>query len=330
MGYHKMTLEEAAKILGVSVNADAKEINGSYRKKVALYHPDANRNKSDAERKHAEMMFKSVAAARKVMLNPETADAAPAPQSNSQSSSSSSSRGFGVPPTQTAKRNVRHSNASGSSMPNRGANNASSGGTSGFSGYNQPNKHRATEGDSSSRYRNEELNTATTFNDGVEHVPDSQENSLHAMYKKNTHNWYAKKFDIFRATPSLCSSIFIIVAAVACLFMSNAQSIAELSPYSTIIIGALCGIVKLIYDILISYFPYKMLRKKGTGAWLILTGIEDIIFGIIVTAVCITLSANDSPLFLCLALGLALFGIVSIIIGVLRRRSAKNKENVRI
>jgi len=56
-----MTINEAAQILGISVNATAKELQSAFRKLVLKWHPDKHPND-----KHAEEMMKKINEAHKV------------------------------------------------------------------------------------------------------------------------------------------------------------------------------------------------------------------------------------------------------------------------
>ena len=69
----KMTLKEAASVLGISPNASKAEINKASRQLIARYHPDAWRGKPAAEQKKAEQKFMQVNAAKKIMLDPSLA-----------------------------------------------------------------------------------------------------------------------------------------------------------------------------------------------------------------------------------------------------------------
>ena len=70
---NKMTLKEAASVLGISPNASKSEINKASRQLIARYHPDAWRGKPAAEQKKAEQKFMQVNAAKKIMLDPSLA-----------------------------------------------------------------------------------------------------------------------------------------------------------------------------------------------------------------------------------------------------------------
>ena len=70
---NKMTLKEAASVLGISPNASKAEINKASRQLIARYHPDAWRGKPPAEQKKAEQKFMQVNTAKKIMLDPSLA-----------------------------------------------------------------------------------------------------------------------------------------------------------------------------------------------------------------------------------------------------------------
>lgn len=88
---NKMTLKEAASVLGISPNASKAEINKASRQLIARYHPDAWRGKPAAEQKKAEQKFMQVNAAKKIMLDPSLA--APEPGQKPGSAQGSDSYG---------------------------------------------------------------------------------------------------------------------------------------------------------------------------------------------------------------------------------------------
>lgn len=57
------------KILGVSKTASEDEIKKAYKKMAMKYHPDRNRNKSDAEQDEASRKFKDIAEAHGVLTD---------------------------------------------------------------------------------------------------------------------------------------------------------------------------------------------------------------------------------------------------------------------
>ena len=59
----KMTVNEAAQILGIPLNATRAQLKKAYRALCMQYHPDKN-----PDDKHAEEMFKKVAEANEVFL----------------------------------------------------------------------------------------------------------------------------------------------------------------------------------------------------------------------------------------------------------------------
>lgn len=58
-------------ILGVEKGASDEEIKSAYRQKAKKYHPDLYTNKSEAERKEAEEMFKKISHAYQVLSDPQ-------------------------------------------------------------------------------------------------------------------------------------------------------------------------------------------------------------------------------------------------------------------
>ena len=60
-------MEDYYDILGVSKNADAKEIKSAYRKVAMKFHPDRNKGDKSAERK-----FKEISAAYEILKDPRS------------------------------------------------------------------------------------------------------------------------------------------------------------------------------------------------------------------------------------------------------------------
>jgi DnaJ-class molecular chaperone len=58
-------------ILGVSKSASEDEIKKAYKKLALKYHPDRNRNKTEAEQEEAKRKFKDVAEAHGVLTDKE-------------------------------------------------------------------------------------------------------------------------------------------------------------------------------------------------------------------------------------------------------------------
>ena len=55
--------------LGISPNANEIEIKKAYKKMAIKYHPDKQSNKSDEEKKEAEIKFKEIAEAYEILTN---------------------------------------------------------------------------------------------------------------------------------------------------------------------------------------------------------------------------------------------------------------------
>ena len=58
-------------MLGCARNADDKTIKKAYRKAAMKYHPDRQSNKSEAEKKKAEALFKSINEGYEILSDPK-------------------------------------------------------------------------------------------------------------------------------------------------------------------------------------------------------------------------------------------------------------------
>lgn len=281
-----MTLKEAASVLGISVDASKADINAVYRSAVSKYHPDANRNKPDSEKKRAEEMFKKVSVARKVLLNPETADpdiadfmpadttsayTPPKPQPHSQSSS-----------TQTAQRSTQPRPQS---------------------------SYRASA--ASSQYSPQGHATSRSFTDDVPRVVDPAEEVLQQIYRDEAKESYRTFADKLRATPSMIVSAFFLLLSILIFVMNPAGFIGGIISSPAALILAVVSLVKLgIYDLFASYYVDKALSKKLSFGWLAQCGGETIVMSVIAI---VLLSGNAIPAFALYAL----FGSAIVSVGLL-------------
>ena len=156
-----MTREEASQILGIPYDATQKQVNDAYRKAIAKYHPDANRNKSPEEQKNAESMFKKCAQAKKVMLSKE--------------------------PEQPRTQQIQHP------RPNNQSRTRSANGS-----YNAPYNTRSTAQSQPTRTQQERPvhNTAHSFHDNVPKVIDDAERQISGFYQDDAKRRYQSPLDL--------------------------------------------------------------------------------------------------------------------------------------
>lgn len=257
-----LTLREAAETLGLQPGASTADVNASYRKLVAKYHPDANRMKSPAEQKQAEMMFKKVGEAKKVMLKPETA--APDPVSSAVGSNASAS-GTGASQRAGAYR---------SSVPigdSRGRRNT------GKSAASQSPSYQSSA--ASSQFSPNGYNTSTTFQSNIPKVPDPAEESLAQIHRNEARKDYRKFSDKVRITPSLIVTLAFLIYSIFALVTSPSEVSALSLSNPNIVMAGVC-LIKAIYDVFVSYYVHEKLFKKLSVGWLAQCGIGTVIMGI--------------------------------------------------
>ena len=236
-----MTLEQAADLLGVSSHASKDEISAAYRKKVAQYHPDANRGKSQEEQVRAEKMFKAVTQAKKIMLNPSMA--APEPV---------------IVEDQTIRPNP--------STQSTGA-------------RARTQTQSASAGTSSGTTRPKYNESKAFMGDNVPHIVDQAEYELHGIYADDAKDAYAKASDNVRLTPSIMISIAFLVWGIASV-LTDANGIAEaLTPTNPFILLAAVSLFKiLVYDLFISYYVYRLV-SKARFTWSFVLGLDTLVMG---------------------------------------------------
>ena len=235
-----MTLEQAADLLGVSTHATKDEISAAYRKKVAQYHPDANRGKSQEEQVRAEKMFKAVTQAKKIMLNPSMA-APPEPVIVEQQIRPN-------PATQSTGARARTQTQS------------------------------ASAGTPTGRARPKYNESKTFMGDDVPHIVDQAEYELHGIYADDAKDAYAKASDNIRMTPSIMISIAFLVWGIASV-LTDANLAEALTLTNPFILLAIVSLIKIVvYDLFISYFVYKLV-SKARFTWSFVLGLDTLVMG---------------------------------------------------
>lgn len=257
-----LTLKEAAETLGLQPSASAADVNASYRKLIAKYHPDANRTKSPAEQKQAEMMFKKVGEARKVMLKPETA--APDPASSATGTSTSASDAG----TSQRAGSYRSSAPVGDSRGHQ---------STGKTATSQAPSYQSSA--ASSQFSPNGYNTSTTFQSNIPKVPDPAEESLAQIYRNESRKDYRKFSDKVRITPSLIVTLAFLIYSIFAL-VASPTGLSTLSLSNPSIVMAGVCLIKAIYDVFVSYYVHEKIFKKLSVGWLAQCGIGTVIMGI--------------------------------------------------
>lgn len=312
-----ITLREAREVLGVSAGASKEQITAAYRRGVAKYHPDANRNKSEAERKHAEEMFKKVGIARKVLLNPEAADPDPtevsewlheehqrqeaARRQSSGATHGESSYGSSVKTSQTYVGTRKRS--SGTGAPSRG-------------------NTSYAPGNGQSSYTRKKYNSSTSYIDNVPRVPDPVEDQLHKVERIDAKHRYASRSDVFRITPSIITTIAFAALFIAASIIPLGENV-DAAKLITVITSTefLClsaaTLAKLAYDVIGSYYLHKLLNKKAGFGWFFSTGVESIVFAVAVMIIGTTIVGKISIA----GIAIAVLGAALTAVGIVRKTS---------
>lgn len=314
-----LTLSEAASILGVGTGASKEEINTAYRAAVSKYHPDANRSKSPAEQKQAEQMFKQVGAARKVMLNPATAEPEPVNLDGSASTGGTGGAG-GFGGAVNYGRSTGHSTASTSGNRRSGSTATSS--TQGV-GTRQKQSYKASA--SSSQYIPQGHNTASTFHDNVPKTVDPAEEQIADIYRSELRKEHMKFSDKARLTPSDGVSAAFLAIAVALMF-ATPFSLASITLANPLMVLALVCLGKaLIYDTFISYYVRKAISKAiGKFSWGVECGAEAIVMSVV--ALVLTLGSAFVPGFATILFGVGIAAGIAIAVLSVVLAKAKDKE----
>lgn len=314
-----LTLSEAASILGVGTDASKEEINTAYRAAVSKYHPDANRSKSPAEQKQAEQMFKQVGAARKVMLNPATAEPEPVNLDGSASTGSTRSAG-GFSGTSNYGHSATQSTASAGSRRSGGAATSSTQGV----GTRQKQSYKASA--SSSQYVPQGHNTASTFHDNVPKTVDPAEEQIADIYRSELRKEHMKFSDKARLTPSDGVSAAFLAIAVALMF-ATPFSLASITLANPLMVFALVCLGKVfVYDTFISYYARKAISKAvDKFSWGVECGAEVAIISVV--ALVLTLGSTFVPGFATILFGVGIAAGVAIAVLSVVLAKAKHKDN---
>lgn len=265
-----MTKQEASQILGVPSTATQKQVNEAYRKAIAKYHPDANRNKSADEQKHAEIMFKKCSQAKKVMLSKEPE----IPQYNTSPGNTSSS---------STQRSQSYSQSRADEAGVRSASNTSG---------QQQTQRQTTQ-------TRQAHNKAKTFHDNIPKVIDDAERQIAGFFRKDAKGRYSSFSDNLRATPSWIPSIILLIMAIVS-FISKGEGLVGLFNGNPMVPFALCMLGKiLVYDLFISYYIGKLLQKAKLNSF-VLAGIEAVIITI---GYLIALGSGGLPVEMMIAVG---------------------------
>lgn len=297
-----LTISEAAAVLGISTDASKAEINTAYRDAITKYHPDANRTKSHEEQTRAEQMFKQVGAARKVMLNPSTAE----PEPVDLNMSSASNQAQAQPPSS-------HSNASSSFRPQQQASQA------------RPRQsYRAST--ATSQYAPQGYNTSRNFNNDVPRIVDPAEEQIAEIYREETKENYVSFSDKARLTPSWAVSLTLLLMSLACFFLTP-FSFDNVSFSNPCIMMALVCLVKIVsYDMFASYYVFRAIKKSIKAAWGMLCGAELLVLGI-GGAVLMSSSAFLPAIAVPMFAGAAAVGAIMVVLSVILSKAKKNGES---
>lgn len=296
-----MSRSEAAQLLEIPENADAKTVNAAYRKCIAKYHPDANRNKSPQEQQYATEMFKKCGVAKKVMLAPPeapkpTPSPTPTPTTNRAAYNSQQAQ-YQAPRANTAQQQAR-----------------------------QPQPQQS--GSNNTFY-----NKASTFVDNIPKVVDDAERQIHNFYQKETKKKYNTPVDLFRLTPSAFVTLgYIIVAILAMLLAPPIETVVAtgdmfaLMPFTISPLLVFIGVMILkfaIYDGIISFYTNKLFKKLKLNWW-VQCGIEAILTAAIYIAVAASMSLSLDIMLVGAGM---LGGIICLAIGIVRKIGTTKKKS---
>lgn len=314
----ELSYEEAFQILGIPPTTDKKLINKAYRTLAAKYHPDRWSDKPEDQRKKADERFKLVAAAKKV------ADKGPqaAPQQPQQ-------------PQQQVNRPQQQGYQPGYVPPQRQQQNNASWAAPRPHSYHNPNQDYSyipenvpqqpqrqatqprvpfTNGQSSS-------NARTQYDFGST-VPDPQEAELRVFYSQTANNMYSGGSDSLKWSMSMLSTAILFVALLYLLFVGAIPTMG-LSSIISLNVSDLGGfgialvflLIKLLYDMLISWRFVMKMKRRGSGA--IVAGIDGMIAAIVCYVMLPKYDITGGNIMLLLAgffIGMAIVGAIMFVL----------------
>lgn len=312
-----MSREEAARFLGVAEDADRTAVNAAYRRCIAKYHPDANRNKSVAERKEAEKLFKKSSEARNIMLGKSEPSKQPDVESAQRSNSTNRPYRY-ADNNNTARRSDNHAENYGyapRSASNRtGTDNVGrqyGDDTRAANANRYARTHAGSKASNRQSYSSafDAMRNSTerrTFRKRVQQAPDDAERQIAGIYESDAESRYCKRTDMLKITPSTFVSIIMIALYVLVSIEDSMRTGSVgimLNTASTI--GCLIVLVKMsTYDMLVSFRIWKKLSRHLSewSSWLILCGTEIAVLSLM-SSVLYGLTGNAQ----------GLFGIISVI-----------------
>lgn len=296
-----MNRTEAAQILEIDINATPAQINTAYRKSVAKYHPDANRNKPETERKRAEELFKKCAKAKQIMLAPPEPEPEPEPV--------------------VTHRTPNNTHTYNTAETAHTTTNTQSNSTSTHK-YGEQFDPRTNQYYSPKR-ETHVTNSAKTFvGDNIPRVPDPQETQIATFYNKEAKKRYSSKTDLIRVTPSIVISIiYLILSAIIISMTGGTNDMTQVLTNPLTIFGAAMIGKILIYDTLLSYYVNKLFKNMKTN-WIIQCGVESILVLLCYMALSIIIIGSFNGMLL---IGGIVISVLSISAGIVTTIISKNR-----
>lgn len=308
----ELSYEEAFQILGIPPTTDKKLINKAYRTLAAKYHPDRWSDKPEDQRKKADERFKLVAAAKKI------ADKGPQAAPHQQQMPSQSSQrqttsvyqpGYVQPQsnknaTWNAPRPHSYHNPSQEYSP--------------YATDNIPAQPQKQAPQPRVPFSNGQTPTARAQHDFGSTVPDPQETELRVFYSQTANSLYSGGSDSLKWSVSMLSTAILILALLYLLFVGAipamglssiiSLNVSDLSGFGIALIFLL---IKLLYDMLVSWrFAMKM-KRRGSG--LIVAGIDGMIAAIVCYVILPQYDITGGNIMLLLAgmfIGLSIIGAI--------------------
>ena len=281
----ELSYEEAFQILGIPPTTDKKQINKAYRTLAAKYHPDRWSDKPEDQRKKADERFKLVAAAKKVAdKGPQEVHQQPQQQYSQPTGQQGYQSGY-VPPQRVSQ--PQNGGTWDIPRPHSYHNPSQD-----YSSYTPPtNASQQNSQRQSAQPRipfgnGQPASTSRTQHDFGSTVPDPQETELKVFYTQTANSMYSGGSDSLKWSMSMLSTAILLLALLYLLFagaiptmgLSSIVSlnVSDLSSFGIVFIVLL---IKLLYDMLISWRFVMKMKRRGSGT--IVAGIDGAIFAII-------------------------------------------------